>query len=187
MLKEENKYLDKLKRNRRYNDHTCQMKRSFYEKMWKSCSFSTNMYETRKIWMLYENWHRNYTHITWKFWGSHSGGYEEFYLLGYLWKVNRRFGGTRSFHYHWTVRQARNQHEALLSGCFMNVSFLAYPSTLKMDAICASEISVDCCGATRRYIAEDITPLVLHVINIWNCKRTSHILCKCCPKGVWYM
>jgi hypothetical protein len=44
---------------------------------------------------------------------------------------------------------------ALLVTCFMLVSFLAYSSTLKIEAACFSETSVDFQRTTRRYIPED--------------------------------
>jgi hypothetical protein len=65
------------------------------------------------------------THITCKFRGSHSGGHEEFYLLGNLWKVDRRFGITRSLRFHWRFRQSRNQYETLLAGFLLGLLFNA--------------------------------------------------------------
>jgi hypothetical protein len=54
--------------------------------------------------------------------------------------------------------QARNQHEAgsKQATCFMLVSSVAY-STLKMEAICSSETSIDFQRITLRCIAEDKT------------------------------
>jgi hypothetical protein len=43
------------------------------------------------------------------------------------------------------------------SSAFMLVSCSAYISTLNMEAICASETSVDFQRFTRRYIPEDST------------------------------
>jgi hypothetical protein len=45
----------------------------------------------------------------------------------------------------------------LLATCFTLVSYLAYYSTLKMEAICSSEASVEFQRITRRYIPEDRT------------------------------
>jgi hypothetical protein len=42
-----------------------------------------------------------------------------------------------------------------LSICFILVSFLAYSSTLKMEATCSSEMCVDYQQTTRRYVQED--------------------------------
>jgi hypothetical protein len=44
-----------------------------------------------------------------------------------------------------------------LLSAFVLVSYSAYSSTLKMEAICSSETSVDFQRATRRYIPEDST------------------------------
>jgi hypothetical protein len=51
-----------------------------------------------------------------RIWGSHSGGYEEYYLLGKTpcspLKVNRRFGGIYRLHFHCLkISRARNQRE----------------------------------------------------------------------------
>jgi hypothetical protein len=54
-------------------------------------------------------------------------------------KVNRRFGGP------------------LLATCFHAGFLLGLFSTLKMEAICSSETSVDFQRTTRRYIPEDST------------------------------
>jgi hypothetical protein len=64
-------------------------------------------------------------------------------------KVNRRFGGTCRIHLQGRrINQARNQHESCS---------LAYSSTLKMEATCFSETSVDFQQTTRHYIPEDRT------------------------------
>jgi hypothetical protein len=62
-----------------------------------------------------------------------------------LLKVNRRFGGTCRLYLLQSYR---------LAACFMLVSCSAYSSTLKMEATCSSETSVDFRRTTRR-------PLVL--------------------------
>jgi hypothetical protein len=57
-----------------------------------------------------------------------------------LLKVNRRFGGKC----HLRLQGRRiSQARALLAICFTLVSGLAYSSTLKMEATCYSETSVD--------------------------------------------
>jgi hypothetical protein len=62
-----------------------------------------------------------------------------------LLKVSRRFGGT--------FRLA----PAELAACFALVPFLAKSWTLKMEAICSTETSVEFQRATRRCIPEDRT------------------------------
>jgi hypothetical protein len=42
-----------------------------------------------------------------------------------------------------------------LAAYFMLVFYLAYPSTLKMAAICSSETSADFHRTTKRYIPEN--------------------------------
>jgi hypothetical protein len=44
--------------------------------------------------------------------------------------------------------------QALLANCFMLVSCLAYSSTLKMEATCSSEMSVDFQRTIWHYIPE---------------------------------
>jgi hypothetical protein len=67
-------------------------------------------------------------------------------------KVNRGFGGTYSLH--------------LQPPAFMLASCSAYSSTLKMQAICSSEMLVDFQRTTRRYIPEDSTLVCLiHVFH----------------------
>jgi hypothetical protein len=48
---------------------------------------------------------------------------------------------------------------SLLATCFTLVSCLAYSSTMKMEATCSSETSVDFQRTTRHYIPEDKTLL----------------------------
>jgi hypothetical protein len=66
-------------------------------------------------------------------------------------KVNRRFGGT---YRRW---QAEQSARLCLPPVFTLVSCLAYSSTLKMEAKCSSETSVEFQRTTRRYIPEDNT------------------------------
>jgi hypothetical protein len=65
-------------------------------------------------------------------------------------KVNRRFGGTYRLHLQGRkISQARNPRENRWQG-FILVSCLAHFYTLKMEAICCSETSVDFQRSTRR-------------------------------------
>jgi hypothetical protein len=43
---------------------------------------------------------------------------------------------------------------SLLPACFTLVSYLAYSSALKMEAMCSSEVSLDFHRSTGRYIPE---------------------------------
>jgi hypothetical protein len=75
-------------------------------------------------------------------------------MLCSLLKVNRRFGGTCHHNIQGQrISQAGNQR--LLSATM--VYCLAFSSTLKMEATCSSETSVDFQRTTRRYIPEDRT------------------------------
>jgi hypothetical protein len=65
-----------------------------------------------------------------------------------LLKIIRRFGGTSPPSSGSKNKLARNQHES---------RWLAYFSTLKMEAICSSETSVDFQQTIRRYSPEDGT------------------------------
>jgi hypothetical protein len=79
-------------------------------------------------------------------------------------RVNWCFRGVCSLHPHGRrISKARNQRESKqlsLSPAFTVVSRLAYSLTLKMDATCSSETSVDFQRTTRRYIPKHRT---LHV------------------------
>jgi hypothetical protein len=85
-------------------------------------------------------------------------------------KFNRHFGEAYRIHLHgdeqanktyWIARSPLanlvlfRKVLALLAACFMLVSCTAYSSTLKMEAICSSEMSVDFHRTTWRYIPED--------------------------------
>jgi hypothetical protein len=61
------------------------------------------------------------------------------------------FGGTYCLPLQW------ESTAALLVGCFMQASRLAYSLTLKREAICSSKPSVDFHQTTWCYISEDIT------------------------------
>jgi hypothetical protein len=70
-------------------------------------------------------------------------------------KVDRSFGGTcRVLLQDGMISQARNQHEVLLTTCFMLASTLAYSSTLNMEARCCSQTLVHFQWTTR-YHPED--------------------------------
>jgi hypothetical protein len=64
-------------------------------------------------------------------------------------------------HYHKIEYQKADVVISLLNAhfaaCFMIISCLAYSSTLKMEAVCSSETSVDLHWTTRRYIPKDTT------------------------------
>jgi hypothetical protein len=79
-------------------------------------------------------------------------------------KVNRRFGGPYRLHLQGRrISRARYQSESrwqaslCLPPAFTLVSCSAYSPTLKMEAICSSEMSVNFQRTTRRYIPEDST------------------------------
>jgi hypothetical protein len=64
------------------------------------------------------------------------------------------------------------QLNACLPSAFSLVSCSAYFPTLKMEAICSSETSVDFQWTTRRYIPEDSTPPQLNGLSS-NCKKPT--------------
>jgi hypothetical protein len=70
-------------------------------------------------------------------------------------KVNRRFGGTCLHLQGLRISQARKQ--ICLLPAFTLVSGSAYTSTLKMEAICTSETSIEFKRNSRRYIPKDGT------------------------------
>jgi hypothetical protein len=66
----------------------------------------------------------------------------------------------------------------------MLVSWVAYSSTLKMEAICSSETSVDTQRTTRRYISEDST---LHDHRCENLKSCNFYFVHCCQDHMnWF-
>jgi hypothetical protein len=68
--------------------------------------------------------------------------------------VNLRFGETLRLHLQSRgIRQARNQRENRLKA----EARFAYSSTLKMETMCSSKMSVDFQLITRRYIPEENT------------------------------
>jgi hypothetical protein len=82
---------------------------------------------------------------------------DEFYLLGH--------NAVQSVESEPTFRRnmlppsagSKNKPRALLATSITLISFLAYSFTLKMEAACSSETSVDTQRTTRRYIPEDRT------------------------------
>jgi hypothetical protein len=71
--------------------------------------------------------------------------------------VNRLSGGAYRLHFQgWRISRARNQRESKWQAEFF-ASCSAYSSTLKMEAICSTETSIDIRRTTRRYIPEDST------------------------------
>jgi hypothetical protein len=86
-------------------------------------------------------------------------GYEEFFHLWHkdVWSVESQF--------------------ALLATCFSLVSCLAYPSTLKMEAICCSETSVDFQRTTPRYIPDHWT--LLELLYLFCCGEGKHSFNEC--------
>jgi hypothetical protein len=58
-------------------------------------------------------------------------------------KEKKHFRGAGLYLQGSRISQARNEHEAELATCFMLISCFAYFSTLKLEAVCSSETSVD--------------------------------------------
>jgi hypothetical protein len=71
-------------------------------------------------------------------------------------KVNRHFGGTCRLH-HQGRRISQTRNQLCLPPAFTLVSCLAYTLTLKMEATCSLETSVDFQRTTWCYIPEDST------------------------------
>jgi hypothetical protein len=67
-------------------------------------------------------------------------------------KLSRRFG--RTGHFHLQGRRVSKKQGARRAACLLLVSCFAYTSTLKMEAICSSESSIDSNQTTRCYIPE---------------------------------
>jgi hypothetical protein len=91
-------------------------------------------------------------------WGSLSGGYTEVCLLGYN-----------------AVSSVETSYLSLLAIWTKLVSCLAYSSTLKMEATCSSETSVDFQRTTRRYIPEVRTLFTLFQADVssWNSEASD--------------
>jgi hypothetical protein len=79
-----------------------------------------------------------------------------------LLNANRRFRGTYCLHLQCRrISHARNHRESRWQA-ELSLS-PAYSSTLKMEAICSSEKSVDIQGTAWRYIPEDGTVQLVHL------------------------
>jgi hypothetical protein len=100
-----------------------------------------------------------------RIWGSHGGGYEEYYLLGYnaVYTVESQPTFRRNI--------SPLSSGLCLPPAFTLVSWSAYSSTLNLEAICSSETSVNFRRTTRRYIAEDST------LRFWWCLRDQALHC----------
>jgi hypothetical protein len=127
---------------------------------------------------------RTRTRLSCRIWGSHCNGY--YIVWGIMscspLKVNQHFGGTYRLHLQGRrIRQARNQREsrcfASLPPAFTLVSSSAHCSTLKMEAICSSEKSVDFQQTTWHYIPEHSTLQNYH--GLGQNKRFSYELVNC--------
>jgi hypothetical protein len=108
-------------------------------------------------------------------WGSHSGGYEEFYLLEcnavYSVESQGTFRGNISPLGGW-------QAKCFLSLAFMLVSYLAYCfSTLKLEATCSFETSFNFRRTTRIYISEDRTLRKRKYFELNGSKNLSNLTC----------
>jgi hypothetical protein len=72
-----------------------------------------------------------------------------------LFKIHRRFGGTYRLHLQGGISRAKYERESRWEAAsFALVSYSAY-LTLKMEAICSSEMSADFQLTTWRYVQED--------------------------------
>jgi hypothetical protein len=67
--------------------------------------------------------------------------------------VNKNFEGICRLHLQ--GRRKAKQETSMTAGVSNLDSYLAYSSTVKMEATCSSETSVDFQRTTRRYILED--------------------------------
>jgi hypothetical protein len=81
-------------------------------------------------------------------------------------KINRRFEGTYRHH-------LLDLSELCLPPDFTLVPCSAYSSTLRIEAICSPETSVDFQQTTKRYIPEDST-LSIYVFVVLILTRTSN-------------
>jgi hypothetical protein len=95
-----------------------------------------------------QNWSPN--NVTIRIWGSHSGGYEEYHILGY--NVVQSVESQPKFRRNISLPSSGSKN-CLHADFLLSLFF----STLKMEAICFSETSVDSQRTTRSYIPEDYT------------------------------
>jgi hypothetical protein len=92
-------------------------------------------------------------------------------------KFNRRFRETCCLHL-----QKPGWNRALTVTCFTLVSFLAYSWTMKMEATCYSETSVDFQRNTWRYIPEDRT-IHNNCSEISKSTKSKTIYCVACSRS----
>jgi hypothetical protein len=94
--------------------------------------------------------------------GCGSGGYEEYCLLEYNAVKSVESQPTYRFHLPGLrISRARSKHKnTRLLSAFTLIYCSAYSSTLKMEAVCSSETSIDFQRTTRRYIPDNSTPKI---------------------------
>jgi hypothetical protein len=95
------------------------------------------------------------TQIQCRIWGSHSGSYEEYYLVGY--NAVQSIESQLTFRRNMWPLSSRCKNKPSKKPAFTLVSCSAHFSTLKVEAICSSETSVDFQWTERRYIPQDST------------------------------
>jgi hypothetical protein len=96
--------------------------------------------------------------IHFRIWDSRSGGYEEYYLLGY--KAVYYTESQPTFRKNISPPSLESKNMQNKKPSWKQV---ASRTTLKMEAICSSKTSVAFQQTTRRYIPEDSTLLYLLV------------------------
>jgi hypothetical protein len=115
-----------------------------------------------EIWRLYilRNWKRrkmnneSYTIFLFcRIWGSPSGGYEEWYLLGY--KVVYSVESKPMFRRNISTHLQGWKNNLSKKSLWKQVASIAYFSTLKIEVIYSSETSVEFQQTTRGYVPED--------------------------------
>jgi hypothetical protein len=120
--------------------------------------------------------------IFFRIWGSNSGDYEQFYLLGY--NALQSVEGQPLFRCsisppssNQRISQAKKRCLLCLPLAFTSVSCLSYSSIMKMEATCSSETPVDFQSNTRQHVPEDRT--FLKKLSRRSCKaqlKTSNAL-----------
>jgi hypothetical protein len=97
--------------------------------------------------------------LLFKIWDSHSGGYEELYLLGY--------NAVYSVESQPTFRRNMSLSSGLKNIAKQETSMKQVASTRKMEAACSSETSVDFQLAIWHYIQEDRTLQTFFFVRNW--------------------